>query len=185
MKTRSVKLYNGARFEVPRGLQRIDTRSTHGWQVRYQGTKFFSDHGPDKTHSTAAFVDALKELAQRMSTLPVPLSLKRGPSAHKSSDLPPGISGPILRPRRGSEVKNVVLAVLLPRFGQTPRLRSIYLGSAQTTTKKRFNEALKEAKALRAEALAIYEEAALKVRRAEARVLRDQAKALVAAKPKV
>jgi hypothetical protein len=172
MKNRSVKIYNGARFEVPRGLQRIDTRSTHGWQVRYQGTKFFSDGGPDKAHAQRSFATALKELALRMSTMPVPLSLKRGPSAHKSSDLPPGISGPIKRPRRGSEVHNVVLAVLLPQFGASPKLKSIYMGSENTYTQKRFKEALKKAKELRAATIEKYEATALKVRKAEAKDLR-------------
>ncbi len=44
MKLRDVAIFNGQKFVVPQGIQRIDTKSTHGWQVRYQGTKMFSDH---------------------------------------------------------------------------------------------------------------------------------------------
>ena len=38
----------GARIRVPEHIQRIDTHSTHGWQMRYgQPTLFFSDgQGP-------------------------------------------------------------------------------------------------------------------------------------------
>ena len=45
MKTRSVVIYTGERFEVPQGIQRIDHRSTHGWQLRYAGTRLYSDGG--------------------------------------------------------------------------------------------------------------------------------------------
>ena len=38
MKTRDVAIFSGHRFAVPQGIQRIDTKSTHGWQVRYHGT---------------------------------------------------------------------------------------------------------------------------------------------------
>ena len=59
MKQRNVTIFSGKAFTVPQGIQRIDTASTHGWQVRYQGTKFFSDHSPDgsgaATSVTASF----------------------------------------------------------------------------------------------------------------------------------
>ena len=47
LKTRPVTIFSGQHFDVPQCIQRIDTHSTHGWQVRYQGTKMFSDHTPD------------------------------------------------------------------------------------------------------------------------------------------
>ena len=47
MKFRKVKLISNQEFMVPQGIQRIDTKSTHGWQVRYHGTKYFSDRTPD------------------------------------------------------------------------------------------------------------------------------------------
>jgi hypothetical protein len=43
MKTRFVTLATGESFNVPQGIQRLDSRSTRGWQVRYQGTKYFPD----------------------------------------------------------------------------------------------------------------------------------------------
>ena len=45
MKTRNITLFSGEQFEVPQGIQRIDHRATHGWQLRYGGTKLFSVSG--------------------------------------------------------------------------------------------------------------------------------------------
>ena len=53
MKTRKVTIYSGKTFTVPQGIQRIDTTSTHGWQVRYAGTKLFSDHSNDGSGAKA------------------------------------------------------------------------------------------------------------------------------------
>ena len=47
MKFREVAIFNGDVYQVPQCVQRIDTRATHGWQLRYGGTKLFSDHSPD------------------------------------------------------------------------------------------------------------------------------------------
>ncbi len=124
MKTRQVTLPNGHTFTVPQGIQRIDTRATHGWQVRYQGTKFCADGSPDGSRADRSLRAATDELLRRIATLPAPVVLQKQPSAHKTSDLPPGISGPILTPpRRGSKVRSAVLSVLLPRFGQEPRVK--------------------------------------------------------------
>ena len=35
MQARTVTIYSGARIRVPEHIQRIDTPSTHGWQMRY------------------------------------------------------------------------------------------------------------------------------------------------------
>ena len=50
MKTKEVTITTGEKFTVPQGTQRLDSRSTRGWQVRYQGTKYFPDGsaGPKK-----------------------------------------------------------------------------------------------------------------------------------------
>ena len=101
MKTRTVTLFSGETFEVPQGIQRIDHRATHGWQLRYGGTKLFSDHSSDGSGARAALEKATKELLRRINTLPAPSLLQRGPSANKSSQLPPGITGPVVRTRRG------------------------------------------------------------------------------------
>ena len=120
MKTREVSLAAGEKFTVPQGVQRLDSKSTRGWQVRYQGTKYFPDGeaGPKK-----ALEAATRELLRRVATLPAPVLLKRAPSPRKNSDLPAGISGPILVKGRRSEEQSAVLSVLVPRFGAAQRNR--------------------------------------------------------------
>lgn len=172
MRTRHITIFSGHEFTIPQGIQRIDTRSTHGWQVRYQGTKFFSDGPPaDGSGARKSLDNALRELARRMETLPPPVVLKRGPSAHKNSDLPPGISGPIEQ-RRANKVPTAVLSVLLPRFGMEPRVKSIYIGSIRTYTKARLKDAIKRATELRNEAVEKYEAEAVKAKRRQAREMR-------------
>lgn len=179
MKTRQVTLPYGQTFTVPQGIQRIDSATTHGWQVRYQGTRFFSDGGADGTGAAKSLAAATRELLNRIATMPAPVVLKRGPSAHKRSGLPPGISGPIVVSRGESRVLSAVLSVLLPRFGTTPQLKSIYIGTENTYTQAKYRAALAEAKSLRAEAVARYEAAATRARRKSASALRKE---LVAAR---
>ncbi|MFY9513363.1 MAG: hypothetical protein WAQ05_20555, partial [Rubrivivax sp.] len=73
MKTREITLASGEHFSVPQGVQRLDSKSTHGWQVRYQGTKYFPDGsaGPQK-----ALEAATRELLRRIATLPAPVALR-------------------------------------------------------------------------------------------------------------
>ncbi len=175
MKTRQVLTHTGQEFTVPQGIQRIDTRATHGWQVRYQGTKFFSD---GLTGAEKSLAVATRELLHRIATMPAPVVLQKNPSVHKSSDLPPGISGPIMvPPRRGSRVRSAVLSVLLPRFGQEPRVKSIYIGTERTYSDRRFEEALVRAIAMRAEVVKKYEATATRVKRQEGLALKAQLRA--------
>lgn len=174
MKTRQVTLHTGEQFTVPRGIQRIDSNDTHGWQVRYQGTRFFSD---GQQGAARALDLAIKELQQRIHALPAPAMLQQGPSSHKTSDLPAGISGPILVPaRKGSRRRtaSAVLSVLLPRFGQTPLVKSIYIGTERTYSDERFERALEKAIQMRAEVEQRYEATATRARLQQARALRDQ-----------
>ncbi len=172
MKTRQVLTHTGQEFTVPQGIQRIDTRATHGWQVRYQGTKFFADGTTGAEKSLAA---ATRELLQRIATLPAPVVLQKSPSAHKTSDLPPGISGPIMvPPRRGSRVRSAVLSVLLPRYGQDARVKSIYIGTERTYTDRRFEDALARAIEMRAEVVKKYEATATRVKRKQGLELKAQ-----------
>lgn len=178
MKTRKVTIFSGSTFTVPQGVQRIDSHSTHGWQVRYQGTKFFSDGhgegGADGSGAARSLELATRELLNRIATMPAPVVLKRGPSSHKASGLPPGISGPIVVSRGETRVRSAVLSVLLPRYGSTPQLKSVYIGTENTYTLSKYRAALVQAKSLRAEAVADYEAAATKARRRSANVLRKQ-----------
>jgi hypothetical protein len=169
MKVREVTIFSGHRFDVPQCIQRIDHRATHGWQLRYGGTKLYSDHSNDGSGAEASLLLATKELLRRIAKLPAPTTLQRGPSANKSSKLPPGISGPILRARASGQVKDCSYAVLLPRYGKKPVRRSIYIGTEQTTTRARNKEALAEAVAMRLAAEEKYRLEATKARRAEAR----------------
>ncbi len=177
MKTRKIVLFSGEEFEVPQGIQRIDHRATHGWQLRYGGTKLFSDHTSDGSGARASLEKATKELLRRINTMPAPSLLQRGPSANKSSQLPPGITGPVVRVRRGGKTRDCSLMVLIPRFGDKPRRRTIYIGTENTYTLERYHAALERAIEMRKEAEEAYEKATTKAKRAEARAHRAVLKA--------
>ena len=81
MKTRDVVIFTGDRFLVPQCIQRIDHLSTHGWQLRYGGTKLFSDHSQDGSGARRALALATKELLKRIATMPAPSRLRRTPVA--------------------------------------------------------------------------------------------------------
>ena len=172
MNVREVEIFTGDRYRVPQCIQRIDHRATHGWQLRYGGTKLFSDHSGDGSGAEAALALAARELIRRIGTMEAPTTLQRAPSVNKSSQLPPGISGPIVRGRAGGRARDCSLAVLLPRFGQAPTRRSVYIASESTYTPNKLRAALKRAVAMRAEAEAQYRAAATRARRAEAKVLK-------------
>jgi hypothetical protein len=172
MKFRDVAIFSGQKFKVPQCIQRIDHESTHGWQVRYQGTKLFSDGSPDGSGAARALEKATRELLSRIATMPAPVTLQKAPSAHKSSDLPPGISGPIVRGRSDSKVRSASFSVLIPRFGDSPRITSVYIGNENTYTVKRYRQALAKAIALREEAEQHYASAATRARRKDATTLR-------------
>jgi hypothetical protein len=165
MRTRAVTLAGGEQFTVPQGVQRLDSRSTRGWQVRYQGTKY----SPDGTHSPhKALEAATRELMRRIATLPAPVVLKRAPSPRKASGLPAGISGPLLVNRSDSTRQAAVFAVLVPRFGQKNQLKRVHIGTPQTYTRARYRAALAKAIELRTEGMAQYEADATRARRKDA-----------------
>jgi hypothetical protein len=183
MKTREVVIFSGDTFTVPQCIQRIDKDSTHGWQVRYQGTKLFSDGTPDGSGASKSLDKATKELLSRIATMPAPVTLQRGPSAHKTSNLPPGISGPIVRARRNSKVRSASFSVLLPQFGKSPRITSVYIGNENTYTADRYRAALGKAINLRQKAEERYEEqATLSRRRAATAMKKTLREARVAAR---
>jgi hypothetical protein len=172
MKYREVVIFNGDKYTVPQNVQRIDHLATHGWQLRYGGTKLFSDHTNDGSGASASLEAATKELLKRIAKLPAPSRLQQRPNHNKTSDLPVGISGPIVRQRRGGRVRDCSLAVLLPRFGQAPRRVNVYIGTENTYTVERFQQALEKAVELREKAVATYELAATRAMRAAGRELR-------------
>jgi len=179
MKVRQVVIFSGETHQVPQCIQRIDHRATHGWQLHYGGTKLYSDHTSDGSGAAKALDLATKELLKRIATLPAPTRLQRVPSQNKANNLPVGISGPVVRVRAGGLVRDCSLAVLIPRFGETPRRRTVYIGTENTYSVERFNEALAKAVEMRKEAEEAYQLAETKSRRAGAKAL----KATRAAKP--
>lgn len=177
MKFREVVIFSGQVFQVPQCVQRIDHRATHGWQLRYGGTKLFSDHSSDGSGAATSLEAATRELLKRIATLPAPTRLQRGPSQNKSNNLPVGISGPVVRTRSGGHVRDCSLAVLIPRFGAPPARRTIYIGTENTYTPERFEAALVRAVQMRTEAEEIYHLAETKARRAEGVALKRARKA--------
>ena len=172
MKVRKVTLFNGRRFTIPQGIQRIDHRATHGWQLRYGGTRLFSDGNSDGSGARASLARAVLELHARIARLPAPSRLQRAPNENKTSDLPVGISGPLVRLRAGATVRECSLSVSLPLYGQPPRRRSIYIGTENTYTAQRFKRALARAITLRDEAELAYRQDATRAKRAASRRLR-------------
>ncbi len=177
MKTRVVTIFSGQIFTVPQGVQRIDSHHTHGWQLRYGGTRLYSDHTPDGSGAATALASATKELMTRIATLPAPSRLQRTPNHSKTNDLPVGISGPIVRQRAGSNVRDCSLSVSIPRFGESPQRRSVYIGTENTYTQKKFKEALAQAVEIRREAEEAYERAATADKRNAAKRIAVELKA--------
>ena len=165
MKTRTVTLSSGESFSVAQCIQRLDSKSTCGWQVRYQGTKYYSDKdlGPQKALETAT-----RELLRRIATMPAPVSLRRVPNVSKASALPAGISGPILVGKPGSEALSAVLSVAVPRFGKANLTKKVHIGTPSTYTRTRYRQALAKAVDIREAGMAQYEAAATRAKRAEA-----------------
>lgn len=168
MKYREVVIHSGEQFLVPQGIQRIDSKSTHGWQVRYQGTKMFSDSVQHGGSAKKSLANATAELMHRIATLPAPVTLQRAPSASKANGLPSGISGPIVRTRANSGSRTASFSVLLPQYGGTPRCATVYIGSETNYSVRRYKLALAKAVALRKAAEAQYQEDATQARRKEA-----------------
>jgi len=174
MKFRDVVIFSGHSFSVPQGIQRIDHRATHGWQLRYGGTKLFSDHSADGSGAAASLAAATRELLKRIAKLPAPVRLQRAPSENKSSDLPAGIFGPVVRQRSGSHVRDASLSVLVPRFGKTPLRRTVYIGTENTYTPARYQRALERAIEMRASAEEDYQRAATRAKRSASQVLKGR-----------
>lgn len=169
MQIRTVTIYTGAKIRVPEHVQRIDTGSTHGWQMRYgQPTMFFSDSSASNGSPREALKLVLVALRKRISKLPAPTGLQRAASSNKQNGLPVGISGPITRTRPGRKSAEYRFSVNLPVFGLKPVRRTVYIGSDSTYNDERYKEALKRAIEMRKEAEDAYQKAATKSKRRDA-----------------
>ena len=82
-----------------------------------------------------------------------------------------GISGPVVRQRPGSRVRDCSLSISLPRFGEVPRRSSVFIGTENTYSEERYLAALAKAIALRERAEAAYQRAATRAKRAEAQAM--------------
>ena len=174
MKTRTVTIFTGTTFEVPQRIQRIGHQS-HPWlasplqrnkvlqgrQCRWNWRRAVASGRNARTDQT------LGHPHQRL------LCSNAVRARTKTSGLPPGISGPIVARRSEQSGQTASLSVLIPRFGETNQIKSIYIASEATYTGKKFKAALAKAVEMRTEAVARYEEAAAKAMRQEASALRQ------------
>lgn len=168
MKFRDLVLPTGERFSVPQYIYRIDRLSTHGLQLRFEGSALFSDRSPPCSGPADSLALAICELERRLSRSPMPSMLKKKVAKHKRLDLPVGISGPVVRYRARSNIHESRLSVLLPRFGQTAKRSSVYISTEKSYTEAKFERALQKAIAMREEASIAYREAELAASRAMA-----------------
>ena len=171
MKFRVVTIFTGKRFRVPQCIQRIDHKATHGWQLRYGGTKLYSDHSNDGSGAAAALKAAVAELRRRIEKLPAPSGLQKSASSNKTSELPVGISGPLVRQRPGSTLLESNLSVSLPRFGATAQRRTVYIGTENTYSVERYLAALERAIEMRRKAERAYQRDATRAMREASRKL--------------
>lgn len=109
--------------------------------------------------------------------MPAHRTLSRDPSANKTSDLPSGISGPIVRERPG-RARTAELSILLPRFGRAAEYKKIHIASETTYTEDRYLQALAKGIEMREQAIVRYERAIAKFRRESVAKLRIQLKEL-------
>lgn len=166
MKYRKVVIFSGHCFQVPEHIQRLDSKRTRAWQLRYGIWKTFSDHTTDGSGAEAALALAIEELQKRIDRLPAPTGLRQETNSSKNNDLPVGISGPIGSTRKGRRVIEYSFGVTIPRFEDKPTTRNVYIGTENTITEERYKEALAKAVDIRAKAVKAYQAATTKAKRA-------------------
>ena len=141
MKTRNVVIHTGERFEVPQGIQRIDHRSTHGWQLRYGGTKLYSDGARGRRRRAGGGGPSCCAASPRCRRPRAAAPHQRPQSAATAGGHHrPGGALPARLQHDGLEP--VGLAAALP--GETPLRRSVFIGTQNTYTPERYLAALAE-----------------------------------------
>jgi hypothetical protein len=160
---RSIVTPAGEVYICPPMLRRMDqkAKSTVGWIVRGKGggSTFFSDGKFGSAY--AAYLAALEHLrliheSERASDA----SALRRRSGAKASELPYGISGPVVRKDRQYGHLIACLLCRIPIFGKPEKLKWLYIGNENTYTEAKYWAVLERAKAMRARALAEYRRAA-------------------------
>ncbi len=169
MKFRKVIIFSGATFRVPESIQRLDAAATHGWQLRYGSgkTEMFSDHSDDGSGASRSLKLAKAALHQRIQKLPAPSGLMTTPHSRKTSDLPVGVSGPSERSCNGRNTPYYAFQVSIPLAGAGSTTRSVYIGTANTTSPEREAQALEKAIAMRDAAVRKFKAATTKAKRAD------------------
>ena len=144
---------HGSVFAVPQRIVRLDGAKVRGWQVRYLGTKLFSDGVAGPARSLAASV---AELQRRYAIQPPPVSYKPRTCNRrdKGNEAPPGISGPIWY-QKPSGLAFARYNVVLAQSDRRKRVASVYIGNVNTYTVARDDAALEEAVRIRQEAVAL------------------------------
>lgn len=149
---RMVQVKNWGNLIVPRHIVRIDVeagedrRATHGWQVRYRGTKFFSDTlRNDKTRTPLSALEmAIEYLAGRYAGQSVPLRKSENQSKSEMT----GTNGVrIVRKLNQRDIEEVYVEVVHPLRGKSPK--RLYVGTANTATQKRLDAVLERGVAMR------------------------------------
>ena len=173
MKFRKVTIFDGTEHQVPERIQRLDSRKTHGWQLRYGSsehkTDMFSDFTNDGSGAPASLTRAIEALKMRIGQMPAPNGLRTIPSTSKSSDLPVGVSGPQERLRKGKTIAtySFQVSVPLPSGGSTNK--SVYIGTATTINDERIELAKAKAIAIREIAVRAAETARTHAKRQDAK----------------
>lgn len=171
MNYRECITYLGVTFQVPENIVRIEIDSnTYGWQVRYgEPDVMISDKSPDTIGIEKALAEATQELIHRIHSLDAPTGLRKTISKNKTSDLPSGISDPVVRNRKGRRVSEYNFGVSIPRFGDKPTTKNIYIGTENTINEQKYDAALAKAIEVRNKAAAAFQEAKTNDRRSKAK----------------
>ena len=168
MEFRKHTILAGTTFDVPKYVVRLDSKKTHGWQLRYGAWKLFSDFSNDGTGAEESLRLAVEELAKRIAKLPAPTGLRSDAMARKGNDLPVGISGPIIRHRPGRNSAQYYLQITFPIAGGKPFNTSVYIATENTLNKEKFDMALAKAISLRDSGVRKFKVAATKLKREQA-----------------
>ena len=145
---RIVKVPGWGTVEVPRYVVRIDSPSTHGWQLRYRSPfKMFSDAVVSRAGTPAA---SFKVIAQALAEIFEGVHPRLQSVETRRKKVRTGAVGVrrVVRLRRGRNVQEHYFTVSHPKAGVPAR--NIYIGTENTITPARVKAASERAKKLRA-----------------------------------
>jgi hypothetical protein len=154
---RGVEVPSHGAFPVPRHIVRIDIDKpgkgrTHGWQVRYSGTSFFSDsrYKGDPTKALNAAKRFLKQ--EYIASPPKPAKLPVGEVASRKTILlsQRGVSFTWRRSKKRPTILQLYCQVSIPIPGERKsRNLSLYVGTHKTVTDDAIKKAIATGTAIR------------------------------------